>query len=113
MHEGRKSVKQILNPAKPISTELVLLRMIDIAGHFHFPDEKHGVEVMGFHEIVEGIAVIPQLRIEQAHQDMRVHLEEIGKIHARKMEVCGVLGKRGWYSGILKWVRTFFPKSPT
>ena len=66
------------------SAELVLLRLINVASFDHFLDERFGIELMGFQQIVQGIAVIPQLGVEQADEEMGVHLEVIGKVHGGK-----------------------------
>jgi hypothetical protein len=75
------------------SAELVLVWLIEIPGVLHPADQRHGIEVVGLHEIIEGFAMIAQLGIEQAHKEVGVHLKAVGEIHARKMANPGAPGK--------------------
>ena len=49
--------------------------MIDIACVRHFRGEQVRGEVVGLHQIVEGLAMISQLGVEQPHEEVRIHLE--------------------------------------
>lgn len=67
------------------SAELVLLRLVAIIGVLKFLDERHMFEVVGFHEIIQRVAEVTQLGIDQTHEQVRVHLEAGGKIHAAEV----------------------------
>jgi hypothetical protein len=58
---------------EPRLTELLLLRLIDVAGGSHLFLQDGRVEVMGFHQVVERVAVVAQLGIEQPHQQVGIH----------------------------------------
>lgn len=57
------------------------LSLIDIPGRRHFLHECICIEMMGLHQIVQGIAVISKFGIEQADEQVGIHVEIVGKIH--------------------------------
>ena len=69
----------VASPRTPVgeSAELVLLHLIDIPDCGHFRHERIGIEIVGLHQIVQGIAMIPQLGVEQADEEMGIHPDEV------------------------------------
>lgn len=76
------------------SAELVLIRLINITGVSHFFEQACRIEIMCLHEILQRIAVISQLRIEQPKQKVRIHGGEIAKIHGSKLTFHCIPSKR-------------------
>ena len=56
--------------------------LIDIPRLFQLRGEFFRIEIVGFHEIVQGVAVVPQLGVDEAEKQVGIHGGEIGKIHA-------------------------------
>lgn len=93
---GNRSISRPSNwrPGRA-STELVLLAAVNVAGVVHFADELLGVEVVGLHEIFQGMAVVPQLGVEQADEEMGIHGGELGKVHGGEGGETGAGGQAG------------------
>jgi hypothetical protein len=64
------------------SAKLVLLWLKEVPGSREFLNQSLLADVVGFHQILQRMTMIPQLRVHQAHQQVRVHLHIIRKIHA-------------------------------
>ena len=73
------------------SSELILSGLIFVACGRHFPDERIQIEMMGFHQILQRVAAVPQLRIEQADEKVGIHVGKFGKVHGGK---CGAVPGR-------------------
>jgi hypothetical protein len=66
------------------SAELIDLRVIDVIRRRHFFDQQLLVQVMALDEVLKRVAVVPQLGIEQAEEEMWIHRQVIGEIHPGK-----------------------------
>ncbi len=76
------------------SAELILIRLVSVTNRGHFFDQVRRIKVVGFHEIIEGMAVISQLRIEQAHQEVRVHGGVMAQVHGGNLDTHRIVSKR-------------------
>jgi hypothetical protein len=72
------------NRISPPSTELLLIRAVFVSGPGEFPDQLGFGQIMGLHQIFERFRMIPQFRIHQTDQQMGIHFQISGKIHAEK-----------------------------
>ena len=68
------------------SAELVEGRLVGVAGFRHFFGEAFQIEAVGFGEIFERVAMVPQLGVEEAEEEVGVHSQVVGEVH----------GAEGW-----------------
>jgi hypothetical protein len=59
------------------SAELILPDLIDIVGGREFLNQFFLTEIVGFHKILERVAMIPQFGIDQPQQQVGIHLEVV------------------------------------
>ena len=89
-------IVQFSVPFRPgTSAELVDFRLVDVIRSGQFFDQEFSVKMVGFHEIIERIAMISQLGVDQSQQEMRVHREVGGEVHGRNLSLAPEPGKAG------------------
>ena len=72
-----------------------MFRLIEVVSGGHFFNQLCRIDMVGFHEILEGYAVISQLRVEQADEKMGVHGGEMIEVHVGNLPSSFVADKRG------------------
>jgi hypothetical protein len=63
------------------SPELVLFRLVKIVRTGEFFDQGISIEPVRLEQIVERVAVIPELRVQETDEQVGIHLETVGKVH--------------------------------
>jgi hypothetical protein len=60
--------------------------LVGVAGRRHFTNERFGIEIVGFHQVIERVAMIPQLGVEQTKQKVGIHVERMAEVHGGKRD---------------------------
>ncbi len=63
------------------SAELVLGGLVGVVRFGEFADEGFLLEAVGFQQIIERVAVVSQLGVDQSHEEVGVHAEVVGEVH--------------------------------
>lgn len=79
--------------------------MVDVISRSHFFDKTLFLKMVGFHEIIECVAVISQLRVDQSKQEMWVNREVVGEIHVRNLFLEPGAGKTNFKGEMYRGVR--------
>ena len=64
-----------------ILAELILFRLVVVAGGFEALDEFGGIEIMSAAKILKGIAVIAEGGIDETDKQMGIHRVVVAEVH--------------------------------